>query len=390
MEYFQVITGLTVANFNNLATTVNGNLFPKKFLRHQIIYTISDPNAITVFPGIVNEYESDPIIPPSLVYGNTYNDQPGPPGPPPPVKGNYFDSLDSLANGLNYEIVMFVRGVDPHTEKQNIEYDLSNDGDDGTYYIWLKHEIVQITDSNSPGYRETSIINETGKQDIAFDERGMAQQDDVEIFEIVGVSTNPPSGDNNIVYLGSVEVVGSDITTITLYAGRGFHEIVGDSEVINKLTVNESISCGDSLVLANDISAGGDISLGGGITLAGNISVGGVISSALTPTGGVRESLSATRMNWKVVTGILPVSLLLELDDDIDVINNGTILGFQILLKSSSALFFPPNKDSTDADGYVCHFYMSPSKPYIIIDEHGANYTALVSEYKIIVTYTYL
>jgi hypothetical protein len=118
--------------------------------------------------------------------------------------------------------------------------------------------------------------------------------------------------------------------------------------------------------------------------------MGGVISSALTPTAGVRESLSATRMNWKVVTGILPVSLLLELDGDTDVINNGTILGFQILLKSSSALFFPPNKDSTDADGYVCHFYMSPSKPYIIIDEHGGNYTPLVSEYKIIVTYTYL
>ena len=124
MEYFQVITGLTVANFNNLATTVNGNLFPKKFLRHQIVYTISDPNAITTFPGIVNEYESAPIEPPTLVDGDTYNDQGSPPNPPA-IEGNNFDSLDSLANGLNYEIVMFVRGVDPHTEKQNIEYDLS-------------------------------------------------------------------------------------------------------------------------------------------------------------------------------------------------------------------------------------------------------------------------
>jgi hypothetical protein len=116
MEYFQVITGVTVSQFINMSISTNNNLFPKKYLRHQIKYVISDPLSVSSFST-----QSTPISPPSLVYGNTYNNEPN----IAPIDANNFDCLDSLANGLNYEVIMFVRGVDPHTEKQNIKYDLS-------------------------------------------------------------------------------------------------------------------------------------------------------------------------------------------------------------------------------------------------------------------------
>ena len=115
MEYFQVITGLTVADFNNVANTANGNLFPKKYLRHQIKYVISDPLSVSFVST-----QSVPTSPPSTVDGQTYNNENA-----PSIDANNFDCLDSLTNGLNYEVIMFVRGVDPHTEKQNIRYDLS-------------------------------------------------------------------------------------------------------------------------------------------------------------------------------------------------------------------------------------------------------------------------
>jgi hypothetical protein len=116
MEYFQVITGITVSDFNNLASTTNLNLFPKKYLRHQIKYVISNPLFVSS-----NSSASNPITPPTTVNGLTFNNESGVTS----IDANNFDCLDSLANGLNYEVIMFIRGVDPHTEKQNIKYDLS-------------------------------------------------------------------------------------------------------------------------------------------------------------------------------------------------------------------------------------------------------------------------
>ena len=120
MEYFQVITGVSVSDFINMSSTSNTSLFPKRFLRHQIVYTISNPSDVSLLPTASFSISS-PIIPPATVYENTYNNANGSSA----IDANYFDCLDSLSNGLNYEVLMFVRGVDPHTEKQKIKYDLS-------------------------------------------------------------------------------------------------------------------------------------------------------------------------------------------------------------------------------------------------------------------------
>jgi len=95
LEYFQAITGLTVTNFLNQASTFNSNLFPKGYLLHQIKYL--RPNC-----GLVN-----------------------PPGT------NYFvetittPALQLMQNFGNYEVIICTRGVDPHSQTQNIQYDLS-------------------------------------------------------------------------------------------------------------------------------------------------------------------------------------------------------------------------------------------------------------------------
>ena len=126
VEYFQVITGISVSNFNSLANITNTNLFPKKYLRHEIQYVIANPCDLTYFVpflfGVFNDFSnSNPNIPPTLVDGQTYNNING----VDPIQANNYDSLAALSNSANYEVLMFVRGVDPHTEKQTIEYDIS-------------------------------------------------------------------------------------------------------------------------------------------------------------------------------------------------------------------------------------------------------------------------
>jgi hypothetical protein len=116
LEYFQVITGVTVSDFISMGNFTNNNLFPQKFLRHKISYIISDPSAVSL-----SYTSSVPSIPPTFIDGQYYNNE----NNIPQLQVNNFDSLNALANNLNYEIIMFVRGVDPHTEKQNIRYDLS-------------------------------------------------------------------------------------------------------------------------------------------------------------------------------------------------------------------------------------------------------------------------
>ena len=126
VEYFQVITGISITQFTSLDSTANIDLFPKKYLRHEIQYVIANPCDLTYFVpflfGVFNDFSnSNPNIPPTLVDGQTYNNING----VAPIQANNYDSLAALSNSANYEVLMFVRGVDPHTEKQTIEYDIS-------------------------------------------------------------------------------------------------------------------------------------------------------------------------------------------------------------------------------------------------------------------------
>jgi hypothetical protein len=106
IEYFQLVTGLTVSQFTTLAGN-NPLLFPQSYLYHDLSYVIPNcsfgPTTKTV-PNIITKI------------------------------GGYGD----------YEICIFVRGVDPSTATQTIKYDLSkifgytaNDTItvQGTYYL---------------------------------------------------------------------------------------------------------------------------------------------------------------------------------------------------------------------------------------------------------------
>jgi hypothetical protein len=56
VEYFQVITGISITQFTSLDNTTNPNLFPKKYLRHQIQYVIADPCDLTYFRYLLPFY----------------------------------------------------------------------------------------------------------------------------------------------------------------------------------------------------------------------------------------------------------------------------------------------------------------------------------------------
>jgi hypothetical protein len=97
IEYFQVITGFTYNSFTSNPNFSIADLqkFPKKYLFHEI--------------GYVYEDECNP---------NTNNF---------PIIKNSGRAIDNIATSSrnSYEIIILTRGVDPHTPKQEIEYDLS-------------------------------------------------------------------------------------------------------------------------------------------------------------------------------------------------------------------------------------------------------------------------
>lgn len=88
IEYFQMITGFTVSDFNNsLANFSTNGYFPKTYLNHEIGFRYCCNGGYNLFPL----------------------------GP----------AINSLTNNVNYEVLIFVRGVDPNTSKQTIRYDIS-------------------------------------------------------------------------------------------------------------------------------------------------------------------------------------------------------------------------------------------------------------------------
>jgi len=94
IEYFQLIEGWTVSNFLSLSNTTVSGFYPKEYLLHEIKYR--RPNCSTD--------QSSPYL---------YNTE------------NLGPALSGLSNNTNYEVLIFVRGVDANTPKQKIKYDLS-------------------------------------------------------------------------------------------------------------------------------------------------------------------------------------------------------------------------------------------------------------------------
>jgi hypothetical protein len=89
MEYYQVITGMTVQDFLSQSNTSADYKFPKEYLLHKIRY----------------RFES---------YDNNNDDY-----------ENQKTALYEFQNYENLGLVFFVRGVDPYTDKQTIEYNLT-------------------------------------------------------------------------------------------------------------------------------------------------------------------------------------------------------------------------------------------------------------------------
>ncbi len=96
LEYFQAITGITVGDFLQIANTTSSGYFPKDYLLHKISYI--RPSCTIVGGTSPNNYVVETINTPAL---------------------------QLMANYQNYEIIICTRGVDPHSQKQNIKYDLS-------------------------------------------------------------------------------------------------------------------------------------------------------------------------------------------------------------------------------------------------------------------------
>jgi hypothetical protein len=96
LEYYQVVTGLTVSDFTSIADFTQFAYFPQQVLNY--FQTIIKPNCST------------------LTEGNNDQDYDTTPLPP---------TISLLNNQGSYEVIFLTRGVDPNADKQTIKYDLS-------------------------------------------------------------------------------------------------------------------------------------------------------------------------------------------------------------------------------------------------------------------------
>ena len=139
----------------------------------------------------------------------------------------------------------------------------------GTFYVYLKHNIIQLTDPDSPGYKSTGVINDAGNHDIVFDEQGMAQQSSVVADDILILDSAPGTFTNNDwVYLGKVV---DGVTTNTVDRGMypntsadGLREIIDKLEILTMLNVYSNLDLptpGTGLILTNSNGDRATISL---------------------------------------------------------------------------------------------------------------------------------
>ena len=96
LEYFQLITGYTYSQFVGLADFTNVNDFPFKYLQHDATFVYQNNCNIVLTPP-TNPYS----------YNTTQN------------------VIEKISQNSNFEILVVVRGVDPHSPKQVNKYDLS-------------------------------------------------------------------------------------------------------------------------------------------------------------------------------------------------------------------------------------------------------------------------
>jgi len=111
IEYFQVITGMTVGDYETVSQTVgiNSTLFHDAYLKHKIQYEIlEDCGTASV------------VTPPSVITSTDNNNN------SVSLQVNNFIAITGITDyQTEYEVMILTRGVDPYTSKQTIKYDLS-------------------------------------------------------------------------------------------------------------------------------------------------------------------------------------------------------------------------------------------------------------------------
>ena len=92
MEYFQLVTGITAGDFYSMSNGTSSGYYPKTYLGHDMGYLIPNCSAAPF-----------PVFDPRSIT----------------------KVVGTMSNWENFEVCIFVRGVDPFTARQTIKYDLS-------------------------------------------------------------------------------------------------------------------------------------------------------------------------------------------------------------------------------------------------------------------------
>lgn len=137
-----------------------------------------------------------------------------------PMRGLWLtkNSLLSIAISAGY-------GITPTGDMVVIATGITSaiDSANGTKYIYLRHKMAEIDGDIYTDGKETGFIGKAGTQNIVYDDFAASKKDTVQSFvsEIITISPTAISGDPDLIYIGSVEVLSADITEVTNSIARG-------------------------------------------------------------------------------------------------------------------------------------------------------------------------
>ncbi len=161
------------------------------------------------------------------------------------------------------------------------------DSADGTKYIYLRHKMAEVDgDIHSDG-KKTGFIGKQGTRNIVYDDFAASKKDAIQSFvsEIVTISSTVISGDPDLIYIGSVEVLSADITEVTNSTSRGLapNNPSGTCRLpgidsYGHSTFNDQVDFVEAVGMASTLIVSGLARFNGGINADGD---DGVTDSAL-------------------------------------------------------------------------------------------------------------
>jgi len=176
-----------------------------------------------------------------------------------PMRGMWISKTSSLSISISAG-----NGFTPNGDIILISTNITSNVDsaDGTKYVYLRHKMAAIDGDVYEDGKKTGFIGKAGTQDIVYDDFAASKKDSVQSFvgDILTISPTIISENSDLIYIGSVNVLGADIVAVNNSTSRG----LGPNAPNGKYRVSGLDVNGNSTFFGTVDFSGGDITFSTG------------------------------------------------------------------------------------------------------------------------------